>query len=134
MPAPTAFYVSGQTTRKGTTAFSSSSKKGTKYSDYKIGITYEGFDYSLLKKACLTENEIVLYCKPRIYDDWDYYDMDIYAWHIGNLVIFDKPKELSEFRTVNKTGIPQYEFGVGTCDYKKLTKAPQSFMFIEVEE
>lgn len=53
------------------------------------------------------------------------------AIHISYLEIFDKPKELSEFRTVSKTGIPQYEFGVETCDYKKVTKAPQSFCYVE---
>lgn len=54
------------------------------------------------------------------------------AIHISDLEIFDKPKELSEFRTVNKSGTPQYEFGVGKCDYKKLTKAPQSFCYVEI--
>ena len=53
-----------------------------------------------------------------------------YAIHISKLEIFDKPKELSEFHTVNKIGIPQYQFGKGTCDYKKITKAPQNYCYI----
>ena len=71
-----------------------------------------------------------------------------YAWHISNLVIFDTPKELSEFRKLNT---PSYEqtkpfaeiFGKPYTqeEYKTqcerfgftLTKAPQSWQFIEVE-
>lgn len=53
-----------------------------------------------------------------------------YAIHISKLEIFDRPKELGDFHTVNKYGIPQYQFGKGTCDYKKLTKAPQNYCYI----
>ena len=51
----------------------------------------------------------------------DYYDMvnylgnkDGYGWHIADLKIYGKPKELSEF-----------------CGRKKLTRPPQSWQFVE---
>ena len=95
---------------------------GVKYQDGKIGITYDKFDYSLLKKACLTEDDLINYLKPRIYDTYDYYDTDFFAYHIEDLVIFDKPKELSEFKR---------DKGVY---YENITKAPQNFCYVESEE
>lgn len=55
------------------------------------------------KKACLSESEIDRYCP----------DESFYAWHISDLEIFDKPKELSEFY---------------------LKKAPQSWCYVEEKE
>jgi len=52
-----------------------------------------------------------------------------YAWHISNLVIFDEPKELSEF-TVSKTFMPKTK----PLTFKhKLTKSPQSWGYVEEE-
>lgn len=69
-----------------------------------------------------------------------------YAVHISNLEIFDKPKELSEFKYYKKTkcyvckrisGLvyctTAYDnFSTG-CN-KPLTKAPQSWSYVEVDE
>ena len=70
-----------------------------------------------------------------------------YAWQIENLKIFDEPKELSEFtyRCVDDSkceNCPYYyyhntesdsEKGC-SCDCRKpITKAPQSWQFVEVE-
>lgn len=54
-----------------------------------------------------------------------------YAWHISNLVIFNRPRELSDFKhCTEKTCV------YGKCHkymhcLKPLTKAPQSWRFIE---
>ena len=87
-------------------------------------------DKEVQRKACLTEDELFDY----LFDNTPYQeDMKKgYAWHIDNLVIFDKPKELSEFKPFNN-GVPQYKFTKNGCEDIKLTKAPQSFMFIESE-
>lgn len=57
-----------------------------------------------------------------------------YAWHISNLEIFDKPRELSEF----SARYPKGDVDIGTnCKLhamRYLTKAPQSYMFIEAGE
>lgn len=57
----------------------------------------------IVKKACLSGEELLAYCKIG----------DNYAWHISDLVIFDEPKELSEFG---------------------LKRAPQSWQYVEVPE
>ena len=48
----------------------------------------DGFFYETLEKACVNTEYLQKYThnKPILY-----------AWHIDNLVIFDKPKELSEY-------------------------------------
>ena len=78
------------------------------------------------KWSCLSQEELHKYLKYK----------DGYAWHIDNLEIFDKPKELSEFKKFN-TLINDYGFGAfvrGEKMYVPLTKAPQSWQFVEVEE
>lgn len=50
-----------------------------------------------------------------------------YAIHIGNLEIFDKPKELREFYNIVPSKLPL------TRDIKYLTKAPQNFCYVEVD-
>ena len=47
----------------------------------------------------------------------------LYAWHISNLVIYDKPKELSEFVGLRKT-----KFGYEPI---KIERPPQSWMYCE---
>ena len=54
----------------------------------------------LLKLSCLTEKELYGYLKGK----------KAYGWHISNLVMYDKPRELSEFG---------------------LTRAPQSWQYVQ---
>lgn len=84
--------------------------------------TFNDFE-KILTPACIYTDELENYCE----------DLSFYAWHISNLVIFDKPKELSEFRPFNN-GMPQYRFTKNGCEYRTLTKAPQSYMFVETGE
>ena len=56
-----------------------------------------------------------------------------YAWWIENLKIYDKPKELSEFNRP-EIDLTSDETGSAVCpmfSYKKLTKAPQSWCYVE---
>lgn len=70
------------------------------------------------------------------------YDKKAYAWHISDLKIYDKPKELSEFerpctykgicyscKRFRPNGIPS-PAPYGFCD-TKITRAPQSYMYVE---
>lgn len=66
------------------------------------------FDY-----ACLSKNEIEKYLDGK----------KGYAWHISELVIYDKPKELSEFEGLRKT-----KFGYELVEIKR---APQSWCYAE---
>ena len=47
----------------------------------------------LLDNACLTLFDIAKYLKPK---------QVAHFWHISNLKIYDKPKELSEFKKINQ--------------------------------
>lgn len=68
------------------------------------GIPYPAFmaetNKELLKQSCCTYWELHRYV----------YDSTLYAWHISDLKIYDKPKELSEFN---------------------LTRPPQSWQYVE---
>lgn len=89
------------------------------------------FPYSKLrynKATCLSEEDL---------EDYGFVEgkgyVPLYAWHISNLEIFDKPKELSEFRHI--TRFRRYgSFKVGIEEQiVPLTKAPQSICYVEVE-
>lgn len=82
------------------------------------------FDKDLLALACISQEEALKYMGKN----------EGYAWQIDDLEIFNEPKELKDFKKTNKFGVPQYEFGNETCDYKRMKKAPQSWCYIEVEE
>lgn len=103
---------------------------------------------NILNQSCLSYDEIVNYsgCTLNNYDsrkDW------LFAWYISDLVIYDKPKELSEFISF----CPEYEKTKITekchkckhwiinyldqcfecaCDgEKKLIRPPQSWCYVE---
>lgn len=78
------------------------------------------------------------------YDDMVSYlgNKDGYGWHISELKIYDKPKELSEFKrpldmpTCGYTGCGSYETPLCAwlnkgCEKRILTRAPQSYMYVE---
>lgn len=78
----------------------------------------------LLEQSCLTYRELDNYLKCEIG----------YAWHISDLEIFDKPRELSEFYPYCKDEKCEYRKNhCSICYRTSLTKAPQSYMFIESE-
>lgn len=77
--------------------------------------------YSEISQAsCLKNKEIVHYLKGK----------NGTAIHINDLEIFDKPKELSEFYKGGDWGCDKAYYG----DEAVLTKAPQSWCYVEVEK
>ena len=89
-----------------------------------------------LKNLCLTKEEVMAYGKGQ--------DYQAFLWYIDNLVIFDKPKELSEFSAFRKPywnkktkefiKEEQKKFGCRifkVSRLKPLTKAPQSWCYAE---
>ena len=61
----------------------------------------------------------------------------LYAWHISNLVIYDKPRELSEFKKHNRTCYYDH-LGLATprckdCKDCQITRPPQSWCYVESE-
>lgn len=62
---------------------------------------------------------------------------ELYGWHISDLVIYDKPKELGEFfKACDKPPLTDcskcYERGENTC--KPLSRPPQSWCYVEAQE
>ena len=59
----------------------------------------------------------------------------LYGLHIGDLKIYDKPKELNEFRKLCKINLPMcdrceyYSTWNGRCE--NITRAPQSWCYVE---
>lgn len=95
------------------------------------------YSFDLYKQSCLTKKEMQHYLKVKPNG------LSGYAWHISNLVIFDRPRELGEFNNI----CPRKDERCHLCKYwvynkigthgrckNELTKAPQSYQFIEVGE
>jgi predicted transcriptional regulator len=77
-----------------------------------------------VEKGCLTPKEI---------DEYQGDKAILYGWHISDLVIYDKPKELSEFWTVKCTN---KKVGCSQCYIKPncitpITRRPQSWCYVE---
>ena len=105
-----------------------------KCSDYGIDLFY----HDCLTNGCLTEREIEKYFN--IPEDRDLRAMkgNGYVWHISDLKIYDKPKELSEFsRPCSYSGLC---FSCKRTSFKKdgnllcntkIPRPPQSWMYVE---
>ena len=109
------------------------------YHNYWGGLYYSQdlTEINLLDKAQISREEIGKYLE----------NSKGYAWHIDNLEIFDKPKELSEFKHPKPSicGVKDNK-GLYQCDKCKyghsefwhcecrlpLTKAPESWCYVEV--
>lgn len=73
-----------------------------------------------LKDCCLTYSEVRRYGGTT---------ETLYLWHISDLVIYDEPKELSEFKG-RKLAWRGYNH---IHEYEKLTRPPQSWQYVEVK-
>ena len=63
---------------------------------------------------------------------------NLFLWHISNLIIYDKPKELSEFlidcKNCGKKFVGDMDCWKGCINgYRRITKPPQSWCYIEGE-
>ena len=118
--------------------------------DYLSGDAHENEKKLCTLGARFTESEVHSYACGKF----------LYAWHISNLVIYDKPKELSDFNMIDKTAVkackyrercynnPDYTNGAlllggyactkkaemdwcRECKIKPLTRPPQSWCYVE---
>ena len=87
-----------------------------------------------LNWSCLTEQQVIDYIGNK----------DGYAWHISNLVIYDKPRELSEFRKECKLECDMRSLNEPPCEKcehlvasfgcgRTITRPPQSWCYVESE-
>ena len=97
--------------------------------DYCDGVD---IDDDLILDTCLDREDINIYAKGK----------PLYGWHISDLKIYDKPKELSEFRPIckfeGKDAICalfclnwKYDGGLFFECTRKVTRPPQSYMYVE---
>lgn len=75
------------------------------------------------------------------YDLLDYADGEkLYGWNISNLVIYDKPKELSEFRHTEEyiynslKGVAFWEWGIDDKCASQIRRPPQSWCYVKEKE
>ena len=92
----------------------------------------------LLAQSCLSQKEIFEYTNAHISKIGGYW-FSGYAIHISDLEIFDRPRELGEFKVNKKYWCDKCPYQYGTClpkceELKPLTKAPKSYQFIESEK
>ena len=97
--------------------------------------TVQDFFFEKLKHSCLSYDEIAEYIGR---------DKVGYSWHISDLVIYDKPRELSglvklcnhkscvdcEFLDVAEVGAYEHTTTIKTC-LNRITKPPQSWCYVE---
>lgn len=103
-----------------------------------------GHDALFNAAACMSDAEVAAYCVNK----------EMYGWHISDLVIYDTPRELSEFYTI----CPEYDKDEPICEgcdfehtvycgadcppyfeckcegRKPLKRPPQSWCYVEVQE
>lgn len=85
-----------------------------------------------LEGTCLTENEVLDYLGYQ--DGTNIYDcknFDFYGWHISDLVIYDKPKELGEFEKPRE--YIHINYRKRNSYFKGITRPPQSWCYVEEE-
>ena len=80
----------------------------------------------LLKSSCLTRDEMAIY----IFSNFKSIG---YAWHISQLKVYDKPKELGEFKHswIMKVPCESDDDDYDKKMFTKLTHAPQSYCYVE---
>ncbi len=87
-----------------------------------------------MEDTCITVAEWLKYTKG--------HKGEVYGWHISNIVIYDKPKDLDDFMAFGKTHCDQKNckkclyMGIdGICDVKDIgqpmTRPPQSWCYCE---
>ena len=94
-------------------------------------------DYlDLLKSACMTEREVLDYMGGQ-------FNRDTYFWHVTDLKIYDKPRDITEFALYGKCAedCDEYDIcardsedGRMSCKYFKRTflkRPPQSWVYCE---
>lgn len=74
------------------------------------------------KDACLSYDEIENYAG----------DKDVYGWHISDLVVYDEPKKLGEFKRHD----PTYDFSIfgEVSRTYSINRPPQSWCYVEEVE
>lgn len=94
-------------------------------SSFSVADEEQGVTNEIARQSCLYYDDMVSY----------FGNKDGFGWHISDLKIYDKPKELSEFRKPCEINLPMcdrceyYSTWNGRCE--NITRPPQSWQYIE---
>ena len=77
----------------------------------------------MVNKSCMTIHELAQYELDAIPKEFTIYKIGVYGWHISDLKIYDRPKDLNEFEGLSKT-----KFGYEPIEIKR---PPQSWRYVE---
>lgn len=105
----------------GTVGKMSDKSNGKVIGEFVCDFVYENIGYDS-EGTCLSADELKRYAKGK----------PLYAWHISDLVIYDKPKELEKFRHECKSCcIPYlYDMPCENCGDNRVSP-PQSWCYVE---
>lgn len=102
--------------------------RGQVIGEFVCDYVYENMSYDC-EASCVSVSELKKYANGK----------PLYGWHISDLEIYDKPRELSEFRACNGNCnhckhrvVNPNDVGDVRCE-NKVTRPPQSYMFVEEE-
>ena len=91
-------------------------------------------DEEFLDGTCISYKEACEYCKNL---KWGSEHTDVFwGWHISDLVIYDRPRPLSGFRTPctleADCGLcPYYDHSGQDCAGRRITRPPRSWCYVE---
>lgn len=94
---------------------------------------------NILQGTCLTKKELLQYLgyEPTKYNFFQKH-YEFFRWHISDLVIYDRPKKISDFKRWNRTEdntpcahIPRAFEPCETCTACNLKRPPQSWCYVE---
>ncbi len=80
-----------------------------------------GHDALFNAAACMNYAEVAAYCTNN----------DMYGWHISDLVIYEKPRALSEFRKPVDCHRGKQRFDCEGCWDCEIKRPPQSWCYVE---
>lgn len=75
--------------------------------------------------SCVSEIELLKYAGGK---------QRFYGWHISDFVLYDKPKELAEFKKPCKETNLCYPDNCNRCGWNILLRPPQSWCYVEEQE
>ena len=144
------YYEGAYENSKGEIVYAQQHVIGEFICDKVYSIKNQGNSFVVANEEQGVTNEIARKSCLDYYDMVDYLDnKDGYGLHITALKIYNKPKELSEFispskakkcvdycinRICSNLGYEELCGAIRRCEYKKLTRPPQSYMFVEEVE
>lgn len=95
---------------------------------FPVSYTMDGFaDVVDCKTSCLSPKDFIAYGKGKT----------LYGWHISDIKIYDKPKELSEFKKINREcwyadlGLAKRDCSECKNESCYISRPPQSWCYVE---